>query len=49
MHDFRHRFAIRTLLGWHREGIDIEKKLSSLSTYRVAALLLASQPYGDWH
>jgi hypothetical protein len=28
VHDFRHRFAIRTLLGWYREGADIEKKLS---------------------
>ena len=32
VHDFRHRFAICTLLGWYREGIDIEKKLPSLST-----------------
>jgi len=33
VHDFRHRFAICTLLGWYREGVDIEKKLPSLSTY----------------
>ena len=33
VHDFRHRFAIRTLLGWYREGIDVEKQLPSLSTY----------------
>ena len=33
VHDFRHRFAIQTLLGWYREGIDIETKLPSLSTY----------------
>jgi integrase len=33
VHDFRHRFAIRTLLGWYREGIDVEKKLPALSTY----------------
>lgn len=33
VHDFRHRFAICTLLGWYREGIDIEKQLPLLSTY----------------
>lgn len=33
VHDFRHRFAIRTLLGWYREGTDVGKKLPALSTY----------------
>jgi integrase len=33
VHDFRHRFAIRTLLGWYREGIDVEQRLPALSTY----------------
>ena len=33
IHDFRHRFAIRTLVGWYREGTDLEKKLPALSTY----------------
>ncbi len=33
VHDLRHRFAIRTLLGWYREGTDVEKKLPALSTY----------------
>lgn len=33
VHDFRHRFAIRTLLGWHREGTDVEEKLPALSSY----------------
>jgi integrase len=33
IHDFRHRFAIRTLVGWYREGTDVEKKLPALSTY----------------
>jgi hypothetical protein len=31
--DFRHRFAIQTLLSWYREGTDVEKKLPALSTY----------------
>ena len=33
VHDFRHRFAIQTLLGWYREGIDVEQQLPVLSTY----------------
>lgn len=33
VHDFRHRFAIQTLLGWYRDGTDVEKKLPALSTY----------------
>jgi integrase/recombinase XerD len=33
IHDFRHRFAIRTLVDWYREGTDVEKKLPALSTY----------------
>jgi integrase len=33
VHDFRHRFAIRTLLGWYRDGTDVEQQLPALSTY----------------
>jgi integrase len=33
IHDFRHRFAIRTLLDWYRDGKDVEQKLPVLSTY----------------
>ena len=33
VHDFRHCFAIRTLLGWHRQGIDVGQQLPVLSTY----------------
>ncbi len=33
IHDFRHSFAIQTLIGWHREGLDVEQRLPSLSTY----------------
>ena len=33
VHDFRHRFAIRTLLSWYREGIEVERRLPVLSTY----------------
>ena len=33
VHDFRHRFAIQTLLGWYREGGNVEQQLPVLSTY----------------
>ena len=33
VHDFRHSFAIRTLLDWHREGKNVEQQLPALSTY----------------
>ena len=33
VHDFRHSFAIRTLLNWHRAGMNVEQKLPALSTY----------------
>jgi integrase/recombinase XerD len=33
LHDFRHRFAVTTLLSWYRSGEDIERHLPVLSTY----------------
>ena len=33
LHDFRHRFAVTTLLQWYRSGIDVEQRLPLLSTY----------------
>jgi integrase len=33
VHDLRHSFAVRTLLGWYREGTNVEKCLPVLSTY----------------
>jgi integrase/recombinase XerD len=32
-HDLRHTFAVRTLLGWYRAGIEVEGRLPWLSTY----------------
>ena len=32
-HDLRHSFAVRTLLGWYRDGLDVEAHLPLLSTY----------------
>jgi integrase/recombinase XerD len=33
LHDFRHRFAVETLLHWHRTGEDVQRRLPILSTY----------------
>ncbi len=33
IHDMRHSFAVKTLLRWYREGVDVEAWLPRLSTY----------------
>ena len=33
VHGLRHTFAVRTLLRWHREGIDPQDRLNHLSTF----------------
>lgn len=33
IHDLRHSFAVRTLLGWYRTGADVHPLLPRLSTY----------------
>jgi integrase/recombinase XerD len=33
LHDFRHRYAVETLLRWYRAGEDIRRRLPILSTY----------------
>jgi len=33
VHDLRHGFAVRTLVGWHRDGLDVAALLPRLSTY----------------
>ena len=33
LHDLRHSFAVRTLLGWYRAGEDVQAKIPWLSTY----------------
>ena len=33
IHDLRHSFAIETVLGWYRDGVDVEARLPILSTY----------------
>jgi len=31
--DLRHRFAAKTLIGWYRAGLDVERELPKLTTY----------------
>jgi len=33
IHGLRHSFAVRTLVGWHRDGLDVAVLLPRLSTY----------------
>jgi len=33
IHDFRHGFAVKTIINWYREGVDVEKHIPLLSTY----------------
>ena len=33
IHDLRHSFAVRTLIGWLRAGVDVGVGMSALSTY----------------
>lgn len=33
MHDLRHRFAVATLIDWHRAGVDVEGRMAVLSNY----------------
>jgi integrase/recombinase XerD len=32
-HDLRHSFAVKTLLGWYRDGGDVAARMPLLSTY----------------
>lgn len=33
MHDLRHAYAVNTLLGWYRDGVDVAAKMPALTTY----------------
>jgi integrase len=32
-HDLRHRFAVTTLIAWHKAGMDIDEHIGVLSAY----------------
>jgi integrase len=33
LHDLRHTFAVRCVIRWYRDGLDVERRLGLLSTY----------------
>ena len=33
IHDLRHSFAVRTVIDWHRAGVEVQSRLLWLSTY----------------
>lgn len=33
VHELRHTFIVRTILRWHREGVDVDARMPTLSTY----------------
>jgi len=33
IHDLRHTFAVHTLIGWYRSGLEVQSRLPLLSTY----------------
>jgi integrase/recombinase XerD len=33
LHDFRHRFAVNTLVQWYRDGQDVERRLPELAAF----------------
>ncbi len=33
LHDLRHTFAVRSVIGWYRDGADVERRLPLLSTW----------------
>jgi len=33
VHDLRHRFAVQTLIDWHRSDVNIDERIPALSTY----------------
>jgi len=33
IHDLRHTFAVKTLIGWYRAGVDVAARMPLLSTY----------------
>ncbi|TAJ76065.1 integrase [bacterium] len=45
IHDFRHTFAVHTLLRWYRDGEDLDAKLPFLATYLGHQNLSGTQRY----
>ena len=33
LHDFRHRFAVKTIINWYKTGCDVQREITKLATY----------------
>jgi integrase/recombinase XerD len=45
LHDLRHTFAVHRLLRWYREGVDVQQRLTWLSTFMGHVDILSTQVY----
>ena len=45
LHDLRHTFAVSRLLGWYREGLDVNALLPALATYMGHVEIVSTQIY----
>jgi integrase/recombinase XerD len=45
IHDLRHTFAVHRLLGWYRDGGDVQARLPLLTTYLGHVCLISTQAY----
>jgi integrase len=45
LHDLRHTFAVRRVMLWHAEGIDVDQRMLALSTYMGHAKIV----YTYWY
>ena len=48
IHDFRHSFAVNTLLRWYREGAEVAAKLPLLAAYMGHASVVSTHYYLHW-
>jgi len=45
VHDLRHGFAVRALLRWYREGVDVQTKLPQLALYMGHVSIVSTAYY----
>ena len=48
VHDFRHSFAVGSLLRWYRQGADVQSKLPKLAMYMGHVSIVSTAYYLRW-
>ena len=48
IHDFRHSFAVHSLLRWYRSGADVPSKLPKLALYMGHVSIVSTAYYLQW-